>query len=93
MNTRLEMLFDKYNVSEKNRYEINQFFSLLPDNKKQNLLNNFQLLAIRLLDIENELNLERNILIWNEVENIKNAILSWRISNERNEFKKELLDL
>ncbi|MDR1945140.1 MAG: hypothetical protein LBQ59_03555 [Candidatus Peribacteria bacterium] len=41
MNTYLTRLFDKYNVSDRNKYEILQIFSLLPDDKKQNLLDNF----------------------------------------------------
>jgi len=63
MNTRLELLFERYNLSDKNRYEINQFFFLLPDNKKQNLLNNFETLAFKLTKIEDEINKEREILI------------------------------
>jgi hypothetical protein len=63
MNTRLELLFKNYNISEKNRYEINQLFQLLPSYKKQNLLNNFDVLASRFSEIEEEINTERSILI------------------------------
>jgi hypothetical protein len=63
MNTRLEMLFEKYNISEKDRYEINQIFLLLPPDKKQNILNNFDLLAFRFKQIHREIDLERRILI------------------------------
>lgn len=71
MNTRLEMLFEKHHVSKKDRYEINQIFWLLPPEKKQNILNNFDILAFRLEHINKEINLERRILVWDLKEDIK----------------------
>ena len=93
MNTRLELLFKNYNISEKNRYEINQLFQLLPSYKKQNLLNNFEVLASRFSEIEEEINTERSILIWNEVENIKNLIIEGRINKEKEELRREIIDI
>ncbi|MDP2091158.1 MAG: hypothetical protein Q8K30_06205 [Candidatus Gracilibacteria bacterium] len=63
MNTRLEKLFEIYNFSEKNKYEINQIFGLLPMKKQQNLLNNFNVFAFKIQQINKEINLERRILI------------------------------
>jgi hypothetical protein len=63
MNTLLKALFEKYRVSEKNKYEILQIWSLLPDVKKQNILSNFEALAIKLQSIEEELNTEKEILL------------------------------
>ncbi len=74
MNTYLEKLFDKHNISKKNRYEINQIYNLLPVNKQQNLINNFEKLAYKLHIIEDELNKEREILVWNALDNIKDVI-------------------
>jgi len=71
MNTRLEMLFNKHNVSEKDRYEINQIFWLLPTNKQQNILKNFDLMIFRFEQIHKEIDLERRILIWDLFEDIK----------------------
>lgn len=71
MNTRLEMLFEKYNVSDKDKYEINQIFSLLPSNKQQNILKNFEVMIFRFEQIHKEINLERRILIWDLFEDIK----------------------
>ena len=71
MNTRLEQLFEEYNVSEKDRYEITQIFSLLPLDKQKNLLNNFSALAFRLEQINKEIALERRILVWDLFEDIK----------------------
>jgi len=63
MNTLLQKYFDKYNLSEKDKYEVNQIFGLLPVDKQQNLLNNFDLLAIRLNKIEEDIKVEREILV------------------------------
>jgi hypothetical protein len=93
MNTRLELLFEKYKVSAKDRYEINQIFWLLPPIKQQNILNNFSQMIYRFDEIYNEINLEREILIWNEVNNIKNIIINSRINKEKEELRKELLNL
>ncbi len=71
MNTKLQDLFEEYRISEKDRYEINQIFWLLPPDKKQNLLRNFPTLAFRLEQINKEINLERRILVWDLFEDIK----------------------
>jgi hypothetical protein len=63
MNTQLKKLFEKSNLSDKDKFEINQVFELLPPDKKQNILNNFDLLAFRLEIIHKEIDLERRILI------------------------------
>jgi hypothetical protein len=64
MNTLLEKYFDIYNFSPKDRYEINQIFSLLPSDKQRYLLNNFDILSIKLERIHKLISLERRILIW-----------------------------
>ncbi len=74
MNTRLESLFEKYNLSEKDRYEIRQIYGLLPIEKQKNLLKNFEVLVYRLQRIEEEIGAERKILIWWALDNVKNAI-------------------
>lgn len=71
MNTRLEKLFEIYNFSEKNKYEINQIFWLLPMKKQQNLLNNFNVFAFKIQQINKEINLERRILIWDLFQDIE----------------------
>ncbi|QFR38952.1 hypothetical protein A9Q91_01825 [Candidatus Gracilibacteria bacterium 28_42_T64] len=74
MNTRLESLFEKYNLSEKDRYEIRQIYGLLPIEKQKNLLKNFEVLVYRLQRIEEEIGAERKILIGGALDNVKNAI-------------------
>ncbi|MDR2639800.1 MAG: hypothetical protein LBC61_00195 [Candidatus Peribacteria bacterium] len=63
MNTYLKALFEKYNVSDRNKSEILQIWALLPDDKRKNLLNNFATLALRLKKIEEEINAEKEILL------------------------------
>jgi hypothetical protein len=63
MNTYLKTLFEKYRVSDRNRHEILQIWTLLPDEKRKNLLNNFEVLIIRLTKIEEEVRVEREVLI------------------------------
>ena len=64
MNTLLEKLFETYRLSEKDRYDINQIFALLPSEKQQNLLNNFDKLAFKLNKIQEDLLAEQEILLW-----------------------------
>ena len=87
MNTLLAQLFEKYKISPKDRYEISQIYSLLPSNKKQNLLNNFDILQVRLNKIEEDLNIEREILIWDALQKIRNTIEKVK----REELKKQIL--
>lgn len=95
MNIYLEKLFDKYNISEWDRYEINQIYSLLPPQKQQNLINNFESLVLRLNKIEEDIEIERRILIPEAIEDIKNIlerVKKERIGNE-SRWKIDLLKL
>ena len=70
----LEKLFEKFSTSEKDRYEMRQIFELLPEKKKKNILANFEVLSIRIQKIQRDLQLEQEILIWNAIERIREAI-------------------
>jgi predicted Zn-ribbon and HTH transcriptional regulator len=63
MNTQLQKLFEKSSLSKKDKYEINQIFELLPLDKKQNILDNFEILSTRLEQMHKEIDLERRILV------------------------------
>ena len=78
MNVFLEKLFEKYSVSEKDIYDIRQIYELLPPDKKQNLLDNFESLVIKLKKIEEEIELEREILFWDIISD-----LEWAVNEER----------
>jgi len=74
MNSLLQKLFDEYDVIEKDRYEISQIFSLLPDYKKKLVLEKFWEIYSRLKKFERDLIEEQEILIWDSISRIKNAI-------------------
>lgn len=93
MNTNLEILLQKYKFSEKDTYEIKQLFNLLSDQKKQNLLNNFSNLAFKLKKIDEDIEIEKNLLIWEAVERIKNNILANRKKRMDYDVKKEINSL
>ena len=90
VNTLLEKLFEKYNLSEKDKYEIRQIYDLLPPDKKQNLLNNFETLALKLRKIEEEISSEREILIWDALLDIKNVIDRVKKERLKNETKSKI---
>lgn len=93
MNIQLTKLFEKYNISEKNKYEIDKIFLLLPPDKKHNLINNFELLVIKLDQIEKDLEIEKQILIPKAIDNIRNVlekVKKERINNE-SKWKIDLL--
>ncbi|MDQ7023888.1 MAG: hypothetical protein Q9M97_10495 [Candidatus Gracilibacteria bacterium] len=71
MNTLLKSLFEKYEISEKDQYEINQIFNILNDEKKHKILASFELLAEKIKKIEEELLLEQSILLDNILPDIK----------------------
>lgn len=90
MNIYLHSLFEKYKLSEKDRYEISQIYWFLPIEKKQNLIQNFGLVSAKIIKIEETLELEKEILIWNSVERIKNSILENRKQKIDAHIKKEI---
>ena len=71
MNTQLKKLFEKYNLREKDKFEINQIFWLLPLDKQKNILENFDILAFKLEQQYKEIELERRILIWDVFNDIR----------------------
>lgn len=74
MNTYLEKLFEKYNLSDKDRHEVRQIYSLLPTDKQRNLIANFDILAFKLKQIEEEINSEREILLGYAEQNLLDTI-------------------
>jgi len=74
MNILLEKYFEKYGLSEKDRYEINQIFQLLPPDKKQDVLDNFENLVFKIKKVQEDIRIEQEILIWDAVSKIRNAI-------------------
>ena len=90
MNTQLEKLFSQHNLSQKDRYEIRQMYSLLPNHKQRELIENFAVLASKFTQIEQEIQEQRELLLWTQVDNIKQLILDNR---EKNKIKSQIWDL
>ncbi len=78
MNTQLEKLFSQYHISQKDSYEIRQIYSLLPNHKQRELIENFALLAAKFKQIEDEIQTQRELLLWEKVDDIKQLILKNR---------------
>lgn len=89
INTKLEKLFEKYNFSQKDRFEISQIFFLLTEDRKQKLLSNFDNFAFQVKKINSDIEIEKEILIWDAVEKIKQSILN----NRKNDTKSKINSL
>jgi len=63
MNTFLQELFEKYEISDKDKHNILQMYNILPDYKKQNILNNFETLVYKIKKIEEDINIEKEIIL------------------------------
>ncbi len=90
MNAYLQKLFEKHRLSEKDKYEILQIYTFLSEEKKQNLINNFEFVVLKIQKIEKTLELEKEILIWNSVERVRNSILEKRKQKIDEQIKKEI---
>lgn len=90
MNIYLEKLFERYKLSEKDRYEILQIYTFLPENKRQNLINNFEVIVFKIQKIEQTLELEKEILIWDSVERVRQAVLQNRKKTLDEQIKKQI---
>jgi hypothetical protein len=90
INTRLEKLFEKYRFSEKDRYEINQIFFLLTEDRKQKFLLNFDEFAFQVKKINSDIEIEKEILMSDEIEKIKQSILTERKNKVDFETKNEI---
>ena len=70
----LERLFEKYNISEKDRYEIREIYHFLPLEKQGNLLLHFQSIVEKMEAIQKDLQIEQGILIGQALTEIEKAI-------------------
>lgn len=80
MNVLLEKLLENESLDDKDRYEIRQIFNIVSDDKKQNILNNFDKMLISIMKIKQELRESQEILLWKAISNIETAIKKARSS-------------
>jgi hypothetical protein len=62
-NTLLEEYLSNPLLSDKDRYEIRQIFSIMPDDKKQNILDNFPKIIASIELIKEDLRETQEILL------------------------------
>lgn len=74
MNVLLEKLLENDILTEKDKFEIRQFFQIVSDDKKQNILRNFDNILSSILKIKIEMRKQQEILLWKTISNIEKAI-------------------
>lgn len=80
MNVILEKLLENESLDDKDRYEIRQIFNIVSDEKKQNILDNFDKMLISIIKIKQELRESQEILLGKAISNIETAIKRARSS-------------
>lgn len=93
MNTHLEILFEKYNISDKQRYEIQQIYNFLPTWKKVYLVNHFDSFAQKLSQIEESIDTQRQILVDDAITHMEAVIHRISEKYKKQDIKKEIHDL
>lgn len=78
MNVILEKLLKNEYLNDKDRYEIRQIFNMVSDEKKQNILNNFDKMLVSIIKIKQELRESQEILLWKAILNIETVIKKFR---------------
>lgn len=87
MNTQLEKLLDKYNLSPKTRHDFIQIYALLPLVKQKDVLHNFDIMLLKIRDIEAWMKKEQEILLDNIIPDIMDIIAQKGVLNTGKETK------
>ena len=96
MNLLFEHMLESSPVSDKDKYEILQFFNFLNDEKKRNLIANFDKVVASIIKIKQELIEAQKILLWKSITNIENAVKqakTAKIEWIKQESREEISDL
>lgn len=93
MNLVLENKLQNSMLSEKDKYEIRQFFVFLTEEKKINLINNFDKITNSILKIQQELRQNQIILLWKTISNIENAIKKAQLNGLKKASKQSIWEL
>lgn len=78
MNIILEQLLQNVLLSDKEKYEIRQIFMIVSEEKKQNIINNFDKILIWIALIKKELREQQEILLWKAIANIEKSLKTAR---------------
>lgn len=93
MNVILEKLLLHESLNEKDRYEIRQIFNIVSDDKKQNILKNFDKIILSIIKIKKDLIQEQEILLWKAISNIERVIKNVKSSSIKNATSNSIWNL
>lgn len=93
MNLLLEQKLENSPLNDKDKYEIRQFFTFLTDEKKRNLIANFDKIVFSIMKIKYDLRESQKILLWRAITNIENAIKKAKIAWVKSASKQRILNL
>ncbi len=82
----LDYFFEKYHFSDRDRFDTLQIFSLLSKEKQTNFVSNFDKYAMDVQQVNSDMEIEKNILIDDAVEQVKQALLK----NRKQKLKEEI---
>lgn len=72
MNIKLEQLISQTSeLSPKDIYEIRQMFMVFDNDKKQSIINNWDIIVWKIVKIKDDLKQQQEILLWKAIENIE----------------------
>lgn len=89
MNALLEKLIEQYQLHEKDANEIRKIFSIVSDEKKMNILQNFDYLVQSLRRIDEELYIEQWILFWKALSDMYLSVNAYKKQKEIEEEKQK----
>jgi len=93
MNTKLQKLFDEYNLSLKDRRDFIQIYTFLSPAKKIGFIENFHEAMREIEILRDELALEQEILFWNTLDSIEKRIQERRQASIYNSTKEQISTL
>ncbi|MDD5769941.1 MAG: hypothetical protein PHE25_03155 [Candidatus Gracilibacteria bacterium] len=93
MNVLLEKMLLNNFLDDKDRYEIRQIFNIVDDEKKQNILKNFDKMIQAIIKVKEELREQQEILLGKAISNIETAIKNARNSGIKKASKYSISQL
>ena len=93
MNVILEKLFEKYNLGEKDRYEINQIYDFLTPEKKIKLVENFEGIVWHIQVLKQDMFAEQEILFGKTLQGIEERIRQAKQNQIRHNAESEISNL
>jgi len=93
MNILLEKMLDKSSLSEKDKYEIRQIFEFSTDDKKRNILMNFNYILESINKIKQDLYRQQEILLGKAISNIERVLWQAKKTWLRKEITDEIISL